>query len=80
MIRTSYSLTRRRHEVRKEDIFERMKAQSSSSEKKEHLQKWVKKTEQPEKNGSLKGSLSVSSLEAYAGYSGNSRVHAQDDL
>jgi hypothetical protein len=44
MMRTSYSMTRRRHEVRKEDIFEKMEAQSSSSEKMGHLQKWVKKT------------------------------------
>jgi hypothetical protein len=38
-------MTRRRHEVRKEDIFEKMEAQISSSEKTGHLQKWVKKTE-----------------------------------
>jgi hypothetical protein len=38
-------MTRRRHEVRKEDIFEKMEAQSSSSEKMGQLQKWVKKTE-----------------------------------
>jgi hypothetical protein len=31
MMRNSYSMTRRRHEVRKEDIFEKMEAQSSSS-------------------------------------------------
>jgi hypothetical protein len=80
MIKTSYSMTRRRHEVRKEDIFEKMEDQSSTSKKKGHLRKWLKKTEQPEKNGSLKGSLSVSSSEAYAGYSGNSRVHTKVDL
>jgi hypothetical protein len=57
-----------------------MEAQSSSYEKQEHLQKWVKKTEQPEHNGSLKGSLSVSSSEVYAGYSGNNRIHTQVDL
>jgi hypothetical protein len=32
----------------------------------------VKKTEQPEHNGILKGSSSVSSTEAYVGESGNS--------
>jgi hypothetical protein len=80
MMRTSYSMTRRRHEVRKEDIFEKMEAQSSSSEKQGHLQKWVKKTEQPEQNGSLKGSSSLSSSEAYVGYNGNSRVHTRADL
>jgi hypothetical protein len=80
MMRTSYSMTRRRNEVRKGDIFENMEAQSSSSEKQGHLQKWVKKTEQPEQNGSLKGSSSVSSTEAYAGDSGNSHVHTQADL
>jgi hypothetical protein len=41
-------MTRRRHEVRNEDIFENMEAQRSSSEKLGHLQKWVKKTEQSE--------------------------------
>ena len=41
-------MTRRKHEVRKEDIFENMEAQSSSSERLGHLQKWVKKTGQPE--------------------------------
>jgi hypothetical protein len=73
-------MTRRRHEVRKEDIFEKMEAQSSSYEKLGHLERWVKNTEQPEKNGSLKGSSSFSSSEAYMGYSGNSHVHTQADL
>jgi hypothetical protein len=39
MMRTSHSMTRRRNEVRKGDIFENMEAQSSSSEKQGHLQK-----------------------------------------
>jgi hypothetical protein len=39
MMRTSYRMTRRRHEVRKEDSFENMEAQSSSFEKMGHLQK-----------------------------------------
>jgi hypothetical protein len=39
-------MTRRRNEVRKEDIFENMEAQRSSFEKLGHLQKWVKKDEQ----------------------------------
>jgi hypothetical protein len=43
MMRTSHSMDRRRNEVRKGDIFENMDAQSSSSEEKGHLQKWVKK-------------------------------------
>jgi hypothetical protein len=47
MVRTSYSMTIRRHEVRKEDIFEKMEAERSSYGKQGHLQKWVKKTEQP---------------------------------
>jgi hypothetical protein len=80
MMRTSHSMTRRRNEVRKGDIFEKMEAQSSSSEKQGHLQKWVKKTEQPEQNGSLKGGSSVSSTEAYVGDSGISHVHMQADL
>jgi hypothetical protein len=48
MMRTSHSMDRRRNEVRKGDIFENMDAQSSSSEKQGYLQKWVKKTEEPE--------------------------------
>jgi hypothetical protein len=75
MMRTPYSMTRRRNEVRKGDIFEKMEAHSSSYEKQGNLQKWVNKIEQPEKNGSLKGISSVSSSESYVGYSGNSRVH-----
>jgi hypothetical protein len=37
-------MARRRNEVRKGYIFEKMDAQSSSSKEKGHLQKWVKKT------------------------------------
>jgi hypothetical protein len=80
MMRTSNSMARRRNEVRKGDIFENMDAQSSSSEEQGHLQKWVKKTEQPEQNERLKGSSKMSSTEAYAGDSGISRVHTQADL
>jgi hypothetical protein len=57
-----------------------MESRSSSSKNKGDLHKWVKKTEQPEQNGSLKGSSSVSSTEAYTGDSGNSCIHTQDDL
>jgi hypothetical protein len=80
MMRTSHRMTRRRNEVRKGDIFERMEAQSSSSEKQGHLQKWVKKAEKPEQNGSLKGSSSVSSTEEYMGDSDITHIHTQDDL
>ena len=73
-------MTRRRNEVRKEDIFENMEAQSSSSEKLGHLQKWVKKIEQSKHNGSLKGRSSFSSSEAYAGYNGNNHIHTKDEL
>jgi hypothetical protein len=44
----SYSMTKRTHEARREDIVGKMEAQSSSSQKLGHLQKWVKKTEQSE--------------------------------
>jgi hypothetical protein len=44
MMRTSHNMDRRRNEVRKGDNFEKMDAQSSSSEKQGHLQNWVKKT------------------------------------
>jgi hypothetical protein len=37
MMRTSYRMTRRRHEVRKEDIFENMEAHRLSFEKLGHL-------------------------------------------
>jgi hypothetical protein len=80
MMRTSYSMNRRRNEVNKGDIFEKMEAQSSSSEKQGHLQKWVKKTEQPVQNGSLKGGSSVSYTKSYVSDSGISRVHTQADL
>ena len=75
MMRTSHSMARRRNEVRKGDIFENMDVQSSSSEEKGHLQKWVKKTEQPEHNERMKGSSKVSYTEAYTGKSGISCVH-----
>jgi hypothetical protein len=80
MMMNSYSMTRRRNEFRKEDIFENMEAHSSSSEKLGNLQKWVKKTEQLEQNDSLKGSSSLSSSKAYTSYNGNNRVHTQADL
>jgi hypothetical protein len=73
-------MARRRNEVRKGDIFEKMDAQSSISEEKGHLQKWVKKIEQPEHNEILKGSLSKTSIEAYTGDSGDSHVHTLADL
>jgi hypothetical protein len=75
MMRNSHIMARRRNEVRKGEIFENMNAQSSSSEKQGHLQKWVKKTEQPEHNGSLKGSSSKSSTKAYVADSGISPIH-----
>jgi hypothetical protein len=80
MMRTSNSMARRRNEVRKGDIFEKMDAQISSFEKEEHLQKWVTKTEQPEQNERLKGISSKSYTEAYAGDSGISRIHTEADL
>ena len=80
MTRTSHSMARRRNEVRKGDIFENMDAQSSSYEEKGHLQKWVKKTEQPDQNERLKGSTKVSSIEAQAGDSGDNRMHTRADL
>jgi hypothetical protein len=80
MMRTSNSMARRRNKVRKGDIFENMDAQSSISKEQGHLQKWVKKTEQPEQNERLKGISSKSSTEAYAGNSGISRIHTQAEL
>jgi hypothetical protein len=80
MMRSSYSMNKRRHEVRQEDIFEKMEAQISSSKNLGHLQKWVKKTEQSEHNGSLKRSSNLSSSKAYVVYNGNSHVHMQADL
>jgi hypothetical protein len=80
MRRTSHNMARRRNEVRKGDIFENMDSPSSSYEEKGHLQKWVKKTEQPEQNERLKGSSKVSSTEAYTSDSGISHIHMWDDL
>jgi hypothetical protein len=37
MMRTSYRMTRRMNEVRKEEIFENMEAHISSYDKKRHL-------------------------------------------
>jgi hypothetical protein len=75
MMRTSHSMARRRNEVRKGDIFENMDTQSSSSEEKGHLQKWVKKTERPDQNERLKGSSNVPFTKAHAGNSGDSRMY-----
>jgi hypothetical protein len=77
MIRTSHSMARRRNEIRKGDIFENMDAQSSSSEEKGHLHKWVKKTEKSDQNERLKESTKVSSTEAHVGDSGDSHVHTR---
>jgi hypothetical protein len=46
----SYNMERRAHETWKEDNVERMEAQSTSTEKLGHSQKWMKKTEQPDMN------------------------------
>jgi ribosomal protein S4 len=80
MMRNSNSMARRRNEVRKVDIFEKMDSQSSSSEEKGHLHKWVKKTEKTEHNERLKESSNVPSTNAYVGDSGISHVHMQADL
>jgi hypothetical protein len=80
MMKTSRSMARRRNEVRKGDTFEKMDSQSSSSEEKGHLQKWVKKTKQRDQNERLKGSTKVSSTEAHTSDSGDSRVHMRAEL
>jgi hypothetical protein len=80
MMRTSNNMARRRNEVRKGDIFENMDAHSSSSEEPGHLQKWVKKTEQPDQNERLEGVSKVSSVEAYPSDSGISGIRMQADL
>jgi hypothetical protein len=80
MMRTSHSMARRRNELRKGDIFEKMDTQSSSSEEKGHLQKWVKKTEQPDQNERLKGRSNVPFTKAHASNSGDSHVSMCSDL
>jgi hypothetical protein len=80
MMKTSHSMARRRNEVRKGDIFEKLDAQSSSSEEKGHLRKWVKKTEQPDQNERLKGSSNVPFTKADVGKIGDSRVSTRSDL
>ena len=73
-------MDRRRNEVRKGDIFENMDTQSSSSKEKGHLQKWVKKTEQPDQNERLKGSSNVPFTKAHVSNCGDSRVYTHSDL
>ena len=80
MMRTSHSMDRRRNEVRKGDIFEKMDTQSSSSEEEGHLQKWVKKIEQLDQNERLKGSSNVPFTKAHAGNNGDIRVSMRSDL
>jgi hypothetical protein len=80
MMKTSHSMARRRNEIRKRDIFENMDTQSSSSEEKGHLHKWVKKTEQPNQNEILKGSSNVLFTKAHTGNSGDSRVSMHSNL
>jgi hypothetical protein len=73
-------MARRWNEVRKGDIFEKMDTRSSSSEEKGHLQKWVKKTEQPDQNERLKRSSKVSFTKAHVGNNGDSHVYTRADL
>jgi hypothetical protein len=80
MMRNSHSMDRRTNEVRKGDIFENMDTQSSISKEKGHLQKWVKKTEQPDQNERLKGSSNVSFTKEHVGNSGDSHVSMCSDL
>jgi hypothetical protein len=80
MMRTSHSMARRRNAVRKGGIFENMDTKSSSFEEKSHLQKWVKKTEQPDQNEILKGSSNVPFNKAHAGNSGDSHMSMHSDL
>jgi hypothetical protein len=80
MMQTSHIMARRRNEVRKGDIFENMDTQSSSSEEKGHLQKWVKKTEQPDQNERLKGSSNVPFTKAHTSKSGDNHMSTHSDL
>jgi hypothetical protein len=71
----SYRMKRRKHEDMKEDNVENMEAQSSSYEKLGHLQKWMKKIEQLEQNGSYEARSSLTFSKAYVGSYGRSCVH-----
>ena len=73
-------MARRRNEVRKGDIFEKMDTQSSSFEEKGHLQKWVKNKKEPDQNERLKGSSKVSFTKAHTGNSGDSHMYTCVDL
>jgi hypothetical protein len=75
MMRTSYRMKRRAHDSTREDNVGNMEAQSSSSEKLGHLQKWVKKTKQSEQNDIPKESSSLNSSEEYVGDIGSIYVH-----
>jgi hypothetical protein len=80
MMRTSHSMDRIRNEVIKGDIFENMDTQSSSSEEKGHLQKWVKKTEQLDQNERLEGTSNVPFTKAHTGNSGDSCMSMHSNL
>ena len=57
-----------------------MKIWILGAQEKGHLQKWVKKTEQPDQNERLKGSSNVPFIKAHVGNSGDSRVSTLSDL
>jgi hypothetical protein len=57
-----------------------MDTQSSSSEEKGNLQKWVKKTKKLDQNERLKGSSNVPFTKAHIGNSGDSRMSMHSDL
>jgi hypothetical protein len=71
----SYSMERRAHVTWKEDNVERMEAQSTSTKKSGHSQKWMKKTEQPDMNEGIKNQESFTLSEAYTGSYGRSHIH-----
>jgi hypothetical protein len=59
----------------KRDKVERMEAERTNTQRTRHSQKWMKKTEQPEHNGSHEASSSLTFSEAYTGSYGRSHVH-----
>jgi hypothetical protein len=76
-MKSASSITRREHKARKEDIAENIEAQSTSTKKLGHLQKWMKKIEQPRQNGIHEASSSLIFSKAYVDSCGRSHLYTQ---
>jgi hypothetical protein len=71
----SYSMERIAYATWKEENFESMEAQSTSTEKLGHSEKWMKNTEKPDMNGGTNNQESFTLSEAYMGSYGRICIH-----